>query len=79
MIISKSSTWMSQKGQLSNFFRLRVEMLNLLYILKALRRNDIMPGVLPGWTRKYIEQLPNFFSATAGTAKRVVYARSAQA
>ena len=36
-------------------------MLNVLYILEALRHNDIMPGLLPGWTRKDIEQLPNFF------------------
>ena len=31
-------------------------MLNLLYILEALRHNT-MPGLLPGWTRKDIEQL----------------------
>ena len=43
------------------FFRLRSEMLNVLYILEALRHNNIMPGLLPGWTRKDIEQLPNFF------------------
>ena len=46
--------------QLPNFFfflRLRVEILNVLYILEALRHNDIMPGLLPGWTRKDIEQL----------------------
>ena len=36
-------------------------MLNGLYILEALRHNDIMPGLLPGWTRKDIEQLPNCF------------------
>ena len=36
-------------------------MLNVLYILEALRHNNIMPGLLPGWTRKDIEQLPNFF------------------
>ena len=36
-------------------------MLNVLYILEAHRHNDIMPGLLPGWTRKDIEQLPNFF------------------
>ena len=35
-------------------------MLNVLYILEALRNNNIMPGLLPGWTRKDIEQLPNF-------------------
>ena len=35
-------------------------MLNLLYILEALWHNN-MPGLLPGWTRKDIEQLPNFF------------------
>ena len=36
-------------------------MLNVLYILEALRHNYIMPGLLPGWTRKDIEQLPNFY------------------
>ena len=36
-------------------------MLNVLYILEALRHNYIMPGLLPGWTRKDIEQLPKFF------------------
>ena len=36
-------------------------MLNVLYILEALRLNNIMPGLLPEWTRKDIEQLPNFF------------------
>ena len=35
-------------------------MLNVLYILEALRHN-YMPGLLPGWTRKNIEQLPNCF------------------
>ena len=35
-------------------------MLNVLYILEALRHNN-MPGLLPGWTRKDIEQLPFFF------------------
>ena len=35
-------------------------MLNVLYILEPLRHNN-MPGLLPGWTRKDIEQLPNFF------------------
>ena len=34
-------------------------MLNVLYILEALRHNN-MPGLLPGWTRKDIEQLPFF-------------------
>ena len=29
-------------------FFLRVEMLNVLYILEALRHNNIMPGLLPG-------------------------------
>ena len=43
---------------------------NVLYILEALRHNNIMPGLLPGWTRKDIEQLPNFFfSATDRNAK----------
>ena len=54
-------------------------MLNVLYILEALRHNDIMPGLLPGWTRKDIEQLPTFFSAKDWNAKRVIYPRSAQA
>ena len=55
-------------------------MLNVLYILEALRHNDIMPGLLPGWTRKDIEQLPNFFFTGKGrNAKRVIYPRSAQA
>ena len=31
-------------------------MLNVLFILEALRHNYIMPGLLPGWTRKDIEQ-----------------------
>ena len=40
-------------------------MLNLLYILEALRHNYIMPGLVPEWTRKDIEQLPNsYFTAT---------------
>ena len=54
-------------------------MLNVLYILEALRHNNIMPGLLPGWTRKDIEQLPNFFSATGQNTERVIYPRSAQA
>ena len=61
---------------LSLFF-LRVKL--LLYILEALRHNN-MPGLLPGWTRKDIEQLPNFFfTATGRNAKLVIYPRSAQA
>ena len=36
-------------------------MLNVLYILEALRHNNIMPGLLPGWTKKDIEQLPDCF------------------
>ena len=36
-------------------------MLNVLYILEALRYNNNMPDLLPEWTRKDIEQLPNFF------------------
>ena len=35
-------------------------MLNVLYILEALRHNNV-PGILPGWTRKDIEQLHFFF------------------
>ena len=52
---------------------------NVLYILEALRHNNIMPGLLPGWTRKDREQLPNLFSATDRNTKRVIYPRSAQA
>ena len=44
------------------FFFLRVQMLNVLYILEAIRHNNIMQGLLPGWTRKDVEQLPNFCS-----------------
>ena len=55
-------------------------MLNVLYILEALRHNNNMPGLLPGWTRKDIEQLPKFFfTATGWNAKRVIYPRGAQA
>ena len=36
-------------------------MLNVLYILEALKHNNIMPGLLPGQTGKDIEQQPNFF------------------
>ena len=48
-------------------------------ILEALRHNNIMPGLLLGWTRKDIEQLPNFLSAMGRNAERVIYPRSAQA
>ena len=62
------------------FFRLRIEMLNELYILEALRHNNIMPGLLPGRTGKDIEQQPIFFfSATDQKTKGVLNARSAQA
>ena len=62
------------------FFRLRIQMLNVLYILEALRHNNIMPGLLPGRTGKDIEQLPIFFfSATDRKAKRVLNARSPRA
>ena len=55
-------------------------MLNLLYILEAVRHNNIMPGLLPGRIRKDIEQQPNsFFSAKDWNAKRVIYPRGAQA
>ena len=41
---------------------------------------NIMSGLLPGCTRKDIEQLPNFFSAIGGNAKHVIYPpRSPQA
>ena len=36
-------------------------MLNVLYILEALRHNNIKPALLPGWTRENIEQQPNFY------------------
>ena len=36
-------------------------MLNLLYILEAVRDNNMKPGLLPGWTRKNMEQKPNFY------------------
>ena len=36
-------------------------MLNVLYILEAIRNNNTLPGLLPGRTRKDIEQLPHFF------------------
>ena len=36
-------------------------MLTVLYILEALEHNNIMPGLLPWWSRKDIEQQPNFF------------------
>ena len=58
------------------FFRLRVET-NVLDILEALIHN-YMPGLLPGWTRKDLEQLPNSFSASGRNTKRVIYPRSAQ-
>ena len=35
-------------------------MLNVLYLIEALRHNNIMPGLLPGQTRKDIDQLHNF-------------------
>ena len=63
-----------------NILKSKVDFIaNVLYILEALRHNNIMPGLLPGWTRKDIEQLPNSFSATGRNAKRVIYPRSAQA
>ena len=39
----------------------RVEILNVLYILEALMHNNIMTGRLPGWTTKDIEPLADFF------------------
>ena len=36
-------------------------MLNVLHTLEVLRHNNFKPVLLPGWTRKDIEQLPNFF------------------
>ena len=60
------------------FLQLWVEMLNMLYILEALRHNNVMSGFLPGWTRKDIEQLPKFYSAIGGNVKHVIYPRSTQ-
>ena len=73
--------WTERIEQLPNFyFRLRVEMLNVLYILEPLRHNDIMPGLLPGWTRKDIEKRPDFFfSAKHRNAKCDIYPRTTQA
>ena len=51
---------------------LRVDMLNVLYTLEALKHNN-MPGLLPGWTRKDIEQLPNFFSRLRVEMLNVLY------
>ena len=54
-------------------------MLNVLYILEALRHNNIMQRLLPEGTIKDIEQLTDFFfSATDQNAYRVIYSRSAQ-
>ena len=36
-------------------------MLTVLYIVEALEHKNIVPGLLPGWTRNDIEQPPNFF------------------
>ena len=36
-------------------------MLTVLFILQALKHNNIMPELLPGWTRKDLEKLPDFF------------------
>ena len=48
-------------------------MLNVLNMLEVLRYNYIMPGLLPGWTRKDTEQLPNFLSATGRNTECVNY------
>ena len=50
-----------QNNCLIFFFRLRFEMLSVLYMLHALRHSNIISGLLPGQTRKDIEQPPNFF------------------
>ena len=60
----RTSTWVNQKGYRTIaffFFRLRIKMLHVLYILEVLRHINIMPGLLPGKTRKDIEQQNNFF------------------
>ena len=48
-------------------------MLNVLYILEALRHNNIMPELLPGWNRKDIEQQPNFFFGLRMKMLNVLY------
>ena len=52
-------------------------MLNVLYILEALRHNDILPGILPGWTRKDVQQLPNFFLLLRVEMLNVLYSLEA--
>ena len=56
--------WRARKAieqQPNFFFRLPIKMLNVLYILEAIRHNNIIPGLLPGRTKKDIEQPPDFF------------------
>ena len=36
-------------------------MLNVLYILEALRHKNIVRGLIPEWDRKDTEQNPNFY------------------
>ena len=48
-------------------------MLNVLYIFEALRQNNIMPGLLPGWTEKDIEQQPNFYFQLRIKMLKVLY------
>ena len=57
---------MNQKGKKTTayffFFFLATDRnaKRVMYQLEALKHNNIMPGLLPGWTRKDIERLPNF-------------------
>ena len=54
-------------------------MLIVLYILEALTHNNIMPGLLPGWTRKDIKEQANvFFLDKDWNAKRAIYPGSAK-
>ena len=48
-------------------------MLKVLYILEVLRHNNIMPGLLPEWTRKDIEQQPNFYFRLRMKTLNVLY------
>ena len=80
---ARASTWMNLKRlieQLPNFFYSYVSKCStLLYIVEALRHNDIIPELLPGWTRKDIEQLPIFFFNGGKYYMCYIYPRRAQA
>ena len=53
-------------------------MLNVLYILEALRHNNIMQRLLPGWTIKDIEKLSDFFFRLRIEILNVLYILEAQ-